>query len=109
MGATYTVIVAAGRGSRFGGEVPKQYLRLGGSSVLRHAVEAFAVHPRIAGVQVVIRPEDRDRFDEAVAGLAVLPPVTGGAERQDSVRRGLAALQPLEPARVLIHDAARPF
>ena len=60
-------------------------------------------------MQVVIRDEDRALFDAAVAGLAVLPPVPGGAERQDSVRLGLEALAAHEPARVLIHDGARPF
>jgi 2-C-methyl-D-erythritol 4-phosphate cytidylyltransferase/2-C-methyl-D-erythritol 2,4-cyclodiphosphate synthase len=109
MSATYALIVAAGRGTRFGGALPKQYLALGGGSVLRHAVTAFATHPRIAGVQVVIREEDREIFDKAVTGLAVLPPVPGGAERQDSVRLGLEALVPHDPERVLIHDGARPF
>jgi 2-C-methyl-D-erythritol 4-phosphate cytidylyltransferase/2-C-methyl-D-erythritol 2,4-cyclodiphosphate synthase len=109
MAGTYAVIVAAGRGTRFGGALPKQYLALGGGTVLRHAVGAFAGHPRIAGVQVVIRDEDRAIFDAAVAGLAVLPPVPGGAERQDSVRHGLEALAAHEPVRVLIHDGARPF
>jgi 2-C-methyl-D-erythritol 4-phosphate cytidylyltransferase/2-C-methyl-D-erythritol 2,4-cyclodiphosphate synthase len=109
MTATYALIVAAGRGTRFGGALPKQYLPLGGASVLRHAVAAFTTHPGIAGVQVVIRAEDRANFDEAVAGLALLPPVPGGAERQDSVRLGLEALIPHDPDRVLIHDAARPF
>src|SRR5258708_5622504 len=109
MTTTYALIVAAGRGTRFGGALPKQYLMLGATSVLRHAVAAFATHPRIAGVQVVIRDEDRGIFAAAVAGLAVLPPVPGGAERQDSVRLGLEALVPHDPARVLIHDAARPF
>ncbi len=109
MTATYALIVAAGRGTRFGGALPKQYLPLGGTSVLRHAVAAFATHPRIDAVQVVIRTEDRGIFDEAVAGLALLPPVPGGAERQDSVRLGLEALVPHDPARVLIHDGARPF
>jgi 2-C-methyl-D-erythritol 4-phosphate cytidylyltransferase/2-C-methyl-D-erythritol 2,4-cyclodiphosphate synthase len=108
MTATYALIVAAGRGTRFGGALPKQYLPLGGKCVLRHAVAAFATHPRIAGVQVVIRDEDRRVFADAVAGLAVLPPVPGGAERQDSVRLGLEALLLHDPARVLIHDAARP-
>jgi 2-C-methyl-D-erythritol 4-phosphate cytidylyltransferase / 2-C-methyl-D-erythritol 2,4-cyclodiphosphate synthase len=103
------LIVAAGRGTRFGGMLPKQYLPLGGTSVLRHAVVAFATHPEIDAVQVVIRPEDRRIFDEAVAGLAVLPPVPGGAERQDSVRLGLEALARHDPERVLIHDGARPF
>jgi 2-C-methyl-D-erythritol 4-phosphate cytidylyltransferase/2-C-methyl-D-erythritol 2,4-cyclodiphosphate synthase len=106
---TYAVVVAAGRGSRFGGALPKQYLPLGGINVLHHAVAAFATHPRIAGVQVVIRDEDRGIFADSMAGLAVLPPVAGGAERQDSVRLGLEALMPLDPAVVLIHDGARPF
>jgi 2-C-methyl-D-erythritol 4-phosphate cytidylyltransferase / 2-C-methyl-D-erythritol 2,4-cyclodiphosphate synthase len=109
MSTTYALIVAAGRGARFGGALPKQYLPLGGASVLRHAVAAFATHPRIAGLQVVIRDEDRGIFAEAVSGLTVLPPVPGGAERQDSVRLGLEALVPHDPARVLIHDGARPF
>jgi 2-C-methyl-D-erythritol 4-phosphate cytidylyltransferase/2-C-methyl-D-erythritol 2,4-cyclodiphosphate synthase len=109
MTATHALIVAAGRGTRFGGALPKQYLPLGGASVLRHAVAAFARHPRIGAVQVVIRPEDRRVFDEAVAGLSLLPPIPGGAERQDSVRLGLEALVPHEPGRVLIHDGARPF
>ena len=109
MTTIYALIVAAGRGTRFGGALPKQYLPLGGTSVLHHAVGAFTTHPRIGGVQVVIREEDRGIFDKAVAGLAVMPPVPGGAERQDSVRLGLEALAPHDPTRVLIHDAARPF
>jgi 2-C-methyl-D-erythritol 4-phosphate cytidylyltransferase/2-C-methyl-D-erythritol 2,4-cyclodiphosphate synthase len=107
--STYALIVAAGRGTRFGGTLPKQYLALGGTSVLRHAVAAFAAHPRVAGVLVVIRPEDRALFDHAVSGLSVLAPVPGGAERQDSVRLGLEALAAHKPDRVLIHDGARPF
>ena len=109
MSETYALIVAAGRGSRFGGTLPKQYLPLGGGTVLRHAVAAFAAHPRIAAVQVVIRDEDRALFDAAVTGLMLLPPVLGGGERQDSVRLGLEALTAWDPARVLIHDGARPF
>jgi 2-C-methyl-D-erythritol 4-phosphate cytidylyltransferase/2-C-methyl-D-erythritol 2,4-cyclodiphosphate synthase len=107
--STYALIVAAGRGTRFGGTLPKQYLALGGTSVLRHAVVAFAAHPRVAGVLVAIRPEDRALFDHAVSGLSVLAPVPGGAERQDSVRLGLEALAAHKPDRVLIHDGARPF
>jgi 2-C-methyl-D-erythritol 4-phosphate cytidylyltransferase/2-C-methyl-D-erythritol 2,4-cyclodiphosphate synthase len=109
MGLVYALVVAAGRGSRFGGAVPKQYFALGGATVLRHAVAAFAEHPRISDVLVTIRPEDRDLFDHAVAGLATLPPVAGGLSRQDSVRLGLEALEIYRPARVLIHDGARPF
>jgi 2-C-methyl-D-erythritol 4-phosphate cytidylyltransferase / 2-C-methyl-D-erythritol 2,4-cyclodiphosphate synthase len=103
------LIVAAGRGSRFGGALPKQYLPLGGVMVLHHAVAAFARHPRIAEVVVAIRPEDLDTFHQAVAGLPVLPPVAGGPTRQDSVRLGLEALAAHRPQLVLIHDGARPF
>jgi 2-C-methyl-D-erythritol 4-phosphate cytidylyltransferase/2-C-methyl-D-erythritol 2,4-cyclodiphosphate synthase len=109
MGAIYALILASGRGSRFGGALPKQYLPLGDMSVLRHAVTAFAAHPRIDGIQVTIRPEDRGVYEAALAGLEMLPPAIGGAERQDSVRLGLEALAPLKPSRVLIHDGARPF
>src|SRR5665213_2448186 len=109
MGSTYALVLAAGRGTRFGGTLPKQYLKLGGASVLRHAVDAFGAHKRIDGVLVAIRPEDRAEYETALAGLDLLPPVPGGAERQDSVRLGLEALAPHRPERVLIHDGARPF
>jgi 2-C-methyl-D-erythritol 4-phosphate cytidylyltransferase / 2-C-methyl-D-erythritol 2,4-cyclodiphosphate synthase len=109
MSGIYALIVAGGRGARFGSAVPKQYLPLGGATVLRHAAAAFAGHPRIAGVAVVIRDEDRALFDRATEGLALLPPIAGGAERQESVRLGLEALVRHEPARVLIHDGARPL
>ena len=109
MSSVYALVVAAGRGSRFGATLPKQYLPLGGVGVLRHAVAALSDHPRISNVLVTIRPEDRALFDSAVAGLCLLPPVAGGSTRQDSVRLGLEALAMYHPEHVLIHDAARPF
>jgi 2-C-methyl-D-erythritol 4-phosphate cytidylyltransferase/2-C-methyl-D-erythritol 2,4-cyclodiphosphate synthase len=109
MGSVYALVLAAGRGTRFGGTLPKQYLPLGRATVLHHAVSAFAVNTRIAGIQVTIRPEDRGEYDAALTGFNLLPPIAGGAERQDSVRLGLEALASLKPARVLIHDGARPF
>jgi 2-C-methyl-D-erythritol 4-phosphate cytidylyltransferase/2-C-methyl-D-erythritol 2,4-cyclodiphosphate synthase len=109
MDETYALIVAAGRGVRFGGTMPKQYLRLAGGTVLRHAATAFAGHPRINGVQIVIRPEDRVTYDVAVGDLDLLRPVPGGVERQESVRLGLEALVQYHPTHVLIHDGARPF
>ena len=109
MSSVYALVVAAGQGSRFGGPLPKQYLPLGGSTILRHAVAALRGHGRIADVLVAIRPEDRALFDTSVAGLTVMAPIAGGPRRQDSVRLGLEALAAYCPHRVLIHDGARPF
>ena len=109
MPGSYALIVAAGRGHRFGGEIPKQYRALGGSSVLRHSAETLLAHPGIAGLRVVIHPDDRALYDAAVRGLDLLDPVPGGETRQDSSRNGLDSLKDLSPDRVLIHDAARPF
>ena len=106
---TIALIVAAGRGSRFGATAPKQYVDLAGKPVLRHSLERFLGHPRIDGVRVVIHADDRTLYDKASEGLALLPPVTGGATRQDSVRHGLESLKEVRPGRVLIHDAARPL
>jgi len=103
------LIVAAGRGTRLGGEVPKQYRSLAGRSVLRRSVEAFVGHAAVDGVRVVIHPDDRGLYEPAVSGLDLMPPVAGGASRQDSVARGLRSLRDRSPEAVLIHDAARPF
>ncbi len=103
------LIVAAGRGHRLGGGKPKQYMPLGGKAVLRHAVEAFATHPKIDFTQVVIHQDDDELYAEAMEGLAIAPPIAGGETRQDSVRLGLEKLESQAPETVLIHDAARPF
>jgi 2-C-methyl-D-erythritol 4-phosphate cytidylyltransferase/2-C-methyl-D-erythritol 2,4-cyclodiphosphate synthase len=105
----YALVVAAGRGPRLGGPLPKQYLPLGGVPLLRHTLRALRAHPGIANVVVAIHPDDRARYDEAAAGLDLLPPVAGGASRQESVMNGLATLAEHRPERVLIHDGARPF
>jgi 2-C-methyl-D-erythritol 4-phosphate cytidylyltransferase/2-C-methyl-D-erythritol 2,4-cyclodiphosphate synthase len=99
------LIVAAGKGERAGTELPKQYERLAGKSMLRRTVEAFGGYP----VQVVIGAGQQDLAAQALAGLAVPSPVTGGATRQESVRLGLDALAKDTPDFVLIHDAARPL
>ena len=105
----FALVVAAGKGIRLGAPLPKQYLPLGGMPLLRHSLIALSTHPEIAGVAAVINPEYREEYDKAAAGLDLLPPITGGAARQDSARNGLEGLIGLEPDRVLIHDGARPF
>lgn len=104
------VVVAAGRGTRFGGVTPKQYQLLAGSPVLLHAIRPFASHPEIAHVVVVLPSDDAATPPEWLrAQLGGRLTVTaGGAERGDSVVAGLAAL-PLDCTIVLIHDGARPF
>jgi 2-C-methyl-D-erythritol 4-phosphate cytidylyltransferase/2-C-methyl-D-erythritol 2,4-cyclodiphosphate synthase len=110
---TAALIVAAGRGSRAGGEKPKQYQILGGKPLLRHSLETLLGHGAVARVAVVIHPDDSSAYHEAIGDLAshprLAPPCPGGAARQDSVRLGLEALAHAPPAQVLIHDAARPF
>jgi 2-C-methyl-D-erythritol 4-phosphate cytidylyltransferase/2-C-methyl-D-erythritol 2,4-cyclodiphosphate synthase len=109
MPGNLALVVAAGRGHRLGGGTPKQYLPLAGLPLLRHSLAAFASHPRIDAVAAVIAADDRALYESAAAGLDLLPPIAGGATRQESVRNGLEALAARNPARVLIHDAARPF
>jgi 2-C-methyl-D-erythritol 4-phosphate cytidylyltransferase / 2-C-methyl-D-erythritol 2,4-cyclodiphosphate synthase len=103
------VVVAAGRGLRAGGDMPKQYRELAGEPVIRTSLRLFAQHREVAMVQPVIHPDDGARFGAAAADLKLLAPVFGGATRQASVRAGLEALAPLRPDLVLIHDAARPY
>jgi 2-C-methyl-D-erythritol 4-phosphate cytidylyltransferase/2-C-methyl-D-erythritol 2,4-cyclodiphosphate synthase len=103
------IVVAAGRGLRAGGDVPKQYRQILGEPVIRPSLVALAEHGEIAAVQPVIHPDDAALFQAASQGLDLLPPVNGGALRQASVRAGLEALEPRRPDLVLVHDAARPF
>ena len=96
--ATVALIVAAGRGRRFGDELPKQYQMLRGRPVLRHTAQAFLGHPEIDAVRVVIGADDAELYRAAVGDLDLLAPVVGGAERQDSVRLGLESLGDQAPA-----------
>jgi 2-C-methyl-D-erythritol 4-phosphate cytidylyltransferase/2-C-methyl-D-erythritol 2,4-cyclodiphosphate synthase len=108
-GTVAAVVVAAGRGMRAGGEVPKQYRRILGEPVIRPSLARLARHVEIALVQPVIHPADHALYAQAAAGLDLMDPVAGGASRQASVRAGLEALERHRPAIVLVHDAARPF
>jgi 2-C-methyl-D-erythritol 4-phosphate cytidylyltransferase / 2-C-methyl-D-erythritol 2,4-cyclodiphosphate synthase len=108
------LIVAAGRGVRADGEkslIPKQYLPIGGVPMLARAIAAFAGHPSVDEVMVVIHPDDLGLYENAAKHFAarLRPPAPGGAHRQQSVRAGLEALAARKPDIVLVHDAARPF
>ncbi|MCA0249945.1 MAG: bifunctional 2-C-methyl-D-erythritol 4-phosphate cytidylyltransferase/2-C-methyl-D-erythritol 2,4-cyclodiphosphate synthase [Proteobacteria bacterium] len=109
MSTCIALIVAAGRGTRFGGPLPKQYALLDGMPVLRRTLLAFRDVPGISGLRVVIAAGDDAPYDAAVAGLDLPPPVPGGGSRQQSVLNGLEALSADPPDLVAIHDAARPF
>lgn len=104
---TAAIIVAAGKGLRAGQPLPKQFAAWRGCPVMRHSVETLLE----AGCFpiVVVIPSGADAIaQEALMGLGPILYVTGGANRQDSVRIGLEAIQSYAPDSVLIHDAARP-
>ncbi|MFZ1988765.1 MAG: 2-C-methyl-D-erythritol 4-phosphate cytidylyltransferase, partial [Alphaproteobacteria bacterium] len=104
------VIVAAGLGLRAGGgATPKQFKPLRGKPLLSWSIEAFADHPEVDGVLLVLNPLVLDTWYFEPKNPKVLRPVAGGGQRQDSARNGLEALADRAPARVLIHDAARPL
>ena len=103
------MVVGAGEGRRFGGEVPKQYQELSGQAILRRSLMAFLEHPEVTAVQAVINPGHHDLYKDAVRGLSLPAPVNGGRTRQESVALGLESLAGDPPGCVLIHDAARPL
>jgi 2-C-methyl-D-erythritol 4-phosphate cytidylyltransferase len=106
---TGVVIVAAGSGKRMGMGRNKLWLPLGGKPIMSYAVELFATHPDVAEVVLVVSEQDHA---DVQAWLREMPYrvklALGGAERQDSVRQGIAALS-ADCEYVLVHDAARPF
>ena len=106
----WCLVPAAGRGTRVGGDCPKQYLPLAGRPLIEHTLERLAAHPRIAGLLVIL-----DAADTRWPGTCMLngkPVLTaiGGMERSDSVLAGVDALPDVVGAAdfVLVHDAARP-
>jgi 2-C-methyl-D-erythritol 4-phosphate cytidylyltransferase len=108
---TAAVIVAGGLGVRMGNALPKQFLPLGGTPILMRTLEQFITCSRIDEIVVAVPMENITETKRLTAALASGKPVRvvpGGAERQDSVFRGLSALRP-ECGIVVIHDAVRPF
>ena len=100
------LIVAAGKGERLGGGLPKQYRSIGGKPLLRWAVEPFLRHSAVRDVRVVVGTGQESLAKSALNGLAIGPLIEGGAVRADSVRAGLGVIH---SDAILIHDAARPF
>jgi 2-C-methyl-D-erythritol 4-phosphate cytidylyltransferase len=105
------LLVAAGAGSRLGSQVPKALVEIAGTPLVVHAACALVATPRITALVVVAPAGYEGRFSETLQRTAVgrvaVRVVAGGAERQDSVRAGLAATG--EADLIAIHDAARPF
>jgi 2-C-methyl-D-erythritol 4-phosphate cytidylyltransferase/2-C-methyl-D-erythritol 2,4-cyclodiphosphate synthase len=109
MALVAAVVVAAGQGLRAGGDLPKQFRRIAGHTLLEHALSAFVGAPKVTLIQPVIRQDDLSLASTLIGSMDVLTPVSGGTTRQASVRAGLEALAPRRPDIVLVHDAARPF
>ena len=107
-GRVAAIVPAAGSGSRMGG-VPKQLRLLGGAPVLIQTLRAFAGHPAVGALVVVVPAFDRDAFRWMMDEHGLEAVVTaGGATRQESVRKGLDAV-PEAADLALVHDAVRPF
>ena len=106
------MIVAAGRGYRAGGNLPKQYESFNNTRMLTLTVTALLKSTKINALIVVINPLDIDLYIDSVKNILderLLPYCLGGGERSETVKLGLKALEIYEPKKVLIHDAARPF
>mgnify|MGYP001301912556 CR=1 FL=1 len=115
---TAVIIVAAGKGVRFGGAIPKQFLLLNGKPVFSYSLKTFLNHQEIVYVQPVISAKNSSLYSNTVSSLGrlgksgkILSPTIGGQERSLSVKSGLLNLSKLKepPDQVLIHDAARPL
>ena len=112
------IIVAAGSGTRFKGEIPKQYVKINNETILNLTLRKFVDLDQIRYIQPVINIKHEDIYNETIKKLKslenfkkILPPCFGGNERCISVKKGLITISKLKdnPKNVLIHDAARPF
>ena len=108
---TFTVLIlAAGRGERFGSDLPKQYQYVNGKSVLYHTLQVFLSHPAKPDIYVVINEEHQKLYEKAVKGLNLPPPIFGGVTRKESCYKGLKEIsKEVQNRFILVHDAARPF
>ncbi|MGE5309173.1 MAG: 2-C-methyl-D-erythritol 4-phosphate cytidylyltransferase [Deltaproteobacteria bacterium] len=104
------IILAAGKGTRFGSRVPKPFVRLAGEQVLSYCLKTFGSMRDIRQVIIAVSPAGRQQLTRLLKGLRLsnVHVVAGGSRRQDSVRNALRALDPRTEI-VLIHDGVRPF
>ena len=107
----YAIILASGKGSRFGGDVPKQFIKINGKTILEHTIEVFEKSSDIDEIIVVITPEYHNLAQDILSEnnyKKISKLLNGGKERKDSSYIGVSAIEDAE-ANVLIHDCARPF
>lgn len=112
MAECYVVIVAAGKGSRFGSQMPKQFLNLEGRPVLAHTIDAFRRALPQSRIIVVLSAEMRSYWAEEAEryGVSQHETVIGGATRWESVKNALVCIHDADAdALVLVHDGARPL
>ena len=110
----YAIILASGTGSRFGNDIPKQFVKIGDKTILEYSIEAFEVNNNISKIILVITPEYKE-FTEKLLSKSNYKKLTkiinGGAVRKESSYNGVMAVDELvdKDVNVLIHDCARPF
>ncbi len=106
------ILPAAGSGSRFGGQIAKQFLEVAGAPILVHTMRRFDACEAIGAIVVALRAEEIEPFARSLPGYGLRKPVRlvpGGAERSDSILNALDAAREFAPALVAVHDAVRPF
>ena len=106
------IIPAAGSGSRFGGQIPKQFVEIAGAPIIIHTLEKFDECDEIGAIIVALRSEEIERFEQTLLSHRIRKPVrlvNGGAERSDSILNALEAAKEFHPEIVAVHDAVRPF
>jgi 2-C-methyl-D-erythritol 4-phosphate cytidylyltransferase len=106
------IIPAAGSGSRFGGQIPKQFIEIAGAPIIVHTLRRFDECEEIGAIIVALSREEIESFERALGGHKIRKPVrlvAGGAERSDSILNALGAAKEFQPDIVVVHDAVRPF
>ncbi len=106
------IIPAAGSGTRIGGQIPKQFLEIGGAPILVHTLRRFDECSEIGAIVVALRDDAVEPFRQSLSAFGLRKPVRlvgGGAERSDSILAALEVAREFQPELVAVHDAVRPF